>query len=270
MFFLSYAMEDSGIADEIAGWFRSKNIEIFDWQAERGGRFIPRIEAAIRRAQGYIALLSPSFLASDWCEREMEIALQRERALQTNDPRLVFVHVVEILETPNADAGFLGGYDWVDFTNGADRTASFSELNIRIEPQALPESAPGSPGPVPAPPGTAASGLPAPVFRNREDELEKVVRALTTTGGPHFWLVIAPPKLGKTWFLGRVGEKLTQSEPHRWVAKRLDIRELPDRTRDDAAELIAQLFERTFPITDERRELVSIAQEIIRTGEPCL
>ena len=47
-----------------------------------------------------------------------------------------------------------------------------------------------------------------PVFLNREQELENVLRGLTNASGPHFWLVVGPPQLGKTWFLDRIGKDL--------------------------------------------------------------
>jgi hypothetical protein len=270
VFFLSYAEEDSETADEIATWLRSHDIEVFDWRARRGGRFMSQIEAAIQKSEGFFALLSPSFLNSDWCSREKEMALQREQALQRDNPQLVFIHVLEILQTPNSDAGLLGGYDWVSFASTTGRTTSFAELADRIklgiEPEPL--AASNEPGPVPA--NKTSSSPLLPVFRNRDEELEKVLRGLTLTGGPHFWLVIAPPQLGKTWFLERVSAKLTQPESSSWVAKFVDVRDLPRSMRRDAGTLLARLFERTGPIADERETLRSIAQDISRSGKSCL
>jgi TIR domain len=269
VFFLSYAEEDSETAAEIAMWLRRHDIEIFDWRAQRGGRFMPQIEAAIQKSEGFFALLSPSFLGSDWCSREKEMALQREQALQIGNPQLIFIHVLEILQTPNSNAGLLGGYDWVSFASAAGRTKSFAELASRIKPGIGPEPVTASNEPRAVASITSSSPL-LPVFRNRDEELEKVLRGLAITGGPSFWLVIAPPQLGKTWFLERISAELTQSKSPSWVANYVDVRDLSISTRRDAGSLLARLFERTAPIADERGTLRSIAQDISRSGKSCL
>src|SRR5579872_6016989 len=52
-------------------------------------------------------------------------------------------------------------------------------------------------------PADTGDGL-EPKFRNREHELEEVVSALDNDAADHFWLYVAPPQLGKTWFqIGR-------------------------------------------------------------------
>ncbi len=261
MLFLSYAEEDSGAAAEISGWLRSQHIEVFDWRTRRGGRFISQIEAAIQRADAFLALLSPSFLNSDWCGREKDYALHREQALRAGDPDRVYIHVLEVAATRGSDAGFLSGYDWVSFTNMADRAASFGELASRLglEPAPAPVIA-SKPGP----------SLLAPVFRNRDNELEKVRRALTISGGPNFWLVIAPPKLGKTWFLDRIRAELAQSRPATWVARLVDLRQVPIDVRRDAGALLARLFEQEAPIANDSDALLAVAQDISRNRKSCL
>jgi TIR domain len=267
MFFLSYAEEDSETAREIGNWFRGQDIEVFDWKQQLGGRFMPQIEDAIKRADGYLALISPHFIQSDWCSREKEMALQRELALHEDRPQLVFVHVLEVLPTPTADAGLLGTYNWVSFTRRTSWPASFTELSRRLQgtlAQSVGRPAPGNS------PDVIGLGMLGPKFRNRGEELHKVVQGLTVTGGPNFWLILAPPQLGKTWFLDRVREQLTQSEKPRWVARRLDVREIPSGMRGNALQLLTRLFERSLPISDEPIELRDIAREILRNGKPCL
>lgn len=261
MLFLSYAEEDSEAAAEISIWLRDQNIAVFDWKARRrGGRIVPPIEEAIRKADAFLALLSPSFLSSDWCSREWEMALQREQAIQQDNSDLVFIHVLEILTTPTLEAGFLGGYNWINFTESAGRAAAFIELASRLGPGT-------EPAPVIA--GETSFSLLSPAFRNREDELEKVLRGLTVAGGRHFWLVIAPPQLGKTWFLDQVSAKLTQPETStsNWTAARVDVRDMPIDVRRDAGALLARFFGRPSPVTAERESLLSIARDISRSGK---
>ena len=80
MLFLSYAKEDGETAQEIAEWFRRQHIDVYLWQdpQHQGKRFINQIELAMKQADAFVALLSPSFIASAWCRRESEVAIRRE------------------------------------------------------------------------------------------------------------------------------------------------------------------------------------------------
>jgi hypothetical protein len=233
--FLSYAEEDRERADEIAGRLSDLGFSIYNWRdpSTRGGRFIRDIEKAIKSADAFLTLLSPSFLASEWCRREAELAIQREGDLRQQGREAVFVHVLEIADTPPEDLGFLRSYDRVDLTIPAGADAELPNLAERLQ----------SAGPVPSPNGDASpdDDRPlVPLFRNRENELEQVRRGLSNAAGPHFWLVIAPPQLGKTWFLNEVSKNNAAAEP-RWVTKKLDLRQHTD-VRGNALQLLGRLF----------------------------
>jgi hypothetical protein len=278
--FLSYAEEDKETASEIARWLNDNGFNVFRWEdpSRRGGQFIRQIENAIRRSDAFLVLLSPSFLASDWCRREREVAIRREQDLQVSDPDRGFIHVLQIVATPHSDAGFLGGYDWLDLTSPRTREAPLGELAGRLGPEDEPAAA--GPREVASRPGNvprAGSSQPmsadpaAPKFRNREDELEKVLRGLTVASGPHFWLVIAPPQLGKTWFLRRVSADPALSGSIPWVTRLVDLRAEPaDVHNDDPGALLASLFGLTSPVTIGQEALRGIAREIIRSGRPHL
>jgi hypothetical protein len=229
--FLSYAEEDRERAAEIAGWLGGRGFEIYNWRdpSTRGGRFMPQIENAINRADAFLTLLSPSFIASEWCRREVELAIQREGDLHQQGREPVFVHVLQIVATRPADLGFLRSYDQVDLTAQAETEAELSILAERLR----------SAGVV-APDGSDAAGDPVPLFRNRVDEVERVLRGLGNASGPHFWLVVAPPQLGKTWFLNEVSKNNAQADP-RWVTKQLDLRGHTD-LRGNALQLLGRLF----------------------------
>ena len=141
--FLSHAEQDKEIASAIAEWLREKDLEVFRWEdpARPGGRFIKQIEEAINRSDAFIALLSPSFLASDWCGRETEFALHREQGLQAGDPDRYFIYVLQIVATPGSDAGFLRSYDWLDLTESANMEAALGELTDRLSPDSTPRFA---------------------------------------------------------------------------------------------------------------------------------
>jgi hypothetical protein len=100
--------------------------------------------------------------------------------------------------------------------------------------------------------------------------LEKVLRGLTNSGGPHFWLVVAPPQLGKTWFLERLSADRALSEPVPWTVKLVDLRSQPPEIYGDAAALLTLLFGRAAPAAIDEATLRNLAQEISRSGRPHL
>ena len=262
MLFLSYAEEDSQAAAEISSWLRDQKIAVFDWKVRgRGGRILPPIEEAIRRADTFLALLSPSYLKSDWCSREREMALQREQAIQQAAPGQDFIHVLQLLTTPTVDAGFLGGYNWINFAEPAARAAAFLELASRLGPGTEP---------IPVIAEETSFSLLQPAFRNRTDELEEVLRGLRLSGDRHFWLVIAPPQLGKTWFLNQVGAMLTEPELSNWVTALVNVRAIPRSARDDPGAVLARFFGCPSPVATDRESLLAIARDISRTGKSLL
>ena len=70
--------------------------------------------------------------------------------------------------------------------------------------------------------------------------MERIIRGLTNASGPHFWLVIGPPQLEKTWFMDHLAAKLL-AEPVEWATRRIDIRVYPEEERSNAALLLMDL-----------------------------
>lgn len=285
--FLSYAEADKGAADLIAARLQADGHEIFDWMAptQRGRRFIEEIERGIKGAEAFIALLSPRFLGSRWCRRELEMAIQREEDLRARDPGATFIHVVHIATVRPADAGILGGYDWLDMISPERQGIAPGELAVRFpaprQPVAGPVPGAGSGGSSSEPPSQSSSppsqpgdSVPSkqdePAFRNREDELHKLVHGVTTSGGPHFWLIVAPPQLGKTWLLDRIAADSALSEPSSWIVRKVDARSEPPDVHRNTAALLGRLFELPRPATTAPDTLRGIAQTIIRSGQPHL
>jgi hypothetical protein len=261
--FLSYAEEDGKTAREIARRLSKHGVEVFWWQhpQNQGGRFIERIEEEINRADAFLALLSPSYLASTWCRLERELAMHREQDRRACGIARTFIYVLKILDGPYQGAGFLRNYNWVDVASPKKRETALLELAQNLRPGKHAESE------------TAGVTIPSrgsPLFRNRQDELKRVVRGLTNVAGPHFWLVLAPPQLGKTWLLDRLTAEVLQAEPDGWVARLLDLREQPPDVRGDAGGLLALLFRLAEPITAEPQALLGIAQDISRSGKSYL
>ena len=264
--FLSYAEEDGQTAHEIATRL-AQRFEVYDWQRQRGGRFLERIEREINKADAYVALLSPRFLASPYCRLERELAIHRELDLQAKDPSLAFVHVLRIAETPYPEAGFLRSYDWLDLTTAEELEQGMKRLLATLTSSGAAVSAQDAPD--------QDDGFP--MFRNRGHELEQVQRGLIDPGGPHFWLVIAPSHLGKSWFLQQLGTRMafpSQSDPAaesaQWVVKLVDVREQPLDARSDAGLLLGSLFGRTSRVMTDPEGLLEVAEEINRVGRPHL
>jgi hypothetical protein len=113
-------------------------------------------------------------------------------------------------------------------------------------------------------------GQSSPQFRDRADELDVVFRGLTSAHGSHFWLVIAPPQMGKTWFLDRVAAEMTMARTPSWAARLVDLSEQPPEIRRDPASLLASLFGLSGQIEIDPRSLRDIAQRISRAARPYL
>jgi hypothetical protein len=81
--------------------------------------------------------------------------------------------------------------------------------------------------------------------------------------------VVAPPQLGKTWFLGHLSTHPRLHQPDQWVVRKVDLRTQPFDVHDDAAALMRVLFDRG-PALDARQEMRLIAQQIGASGNPHL
>jgi hypothetical protein len=278
--FLSYAQEDSEVASKVAAWLHVRGFELFNWLAPewRGRLFINQIEDAMKRADCFVAILSPSFVASPWCRRERNLALQHEVALQNVNPSRIFINVLQAEHTPVTDTGFLGGYDWESIVREDEFDPALDRLVRRIRrnsnPASLSEPDGTVTGPNPStealPTGPARLQRPdnnVPLrFRNRVDELNKVLRGVTTSGDHHFWLITAPPQLGKSWLVREICE---QPEIRDWVRSLVDLRK-DDEFRSDARRLLAQLFRISPSDLPAKEPELYIAQRICDNGQPYL
>lgn len=263
MLFLSYAEEDGASARRIIQWLSDHELDVYQWQApkQRGGQFIAEMEQAIIQAETFLVLMSPNFTKSPYCHRETQLAILCEEDLRTRQPGARFIRVLMVENTRHLDAGFLATYDWLDVR---------SEENTD---QALTGIVPGPAMRVSS--GAAQPIIAAPPFRNREDEMERILRGLTNASGPHFWLVIGPPQLGKTWFMDHLAAKLL-AEPVEWATRRIDIREYPEEERSNAALLLMDLFGVDRPVKIgtagriEAESLRVIAQTVLEREKPYL
>jgi TIR domain len=261
--FLSYAEEDEQVAAEVVCSMRRNGADVYRWQDKRGGRIIKTIETAISAADQFVALMSPSFLASEYCGRESEFALNRETAMLASNPSVRFITVLEIRPTPKGEAGFLGSYDWPPAATPGERAETIRSMMDGAPPDSsgVTGVGPASATVAGAPEGPAAAWSPS--FWNREDEIDEVKRGLTSKAGAHFWVVIAPPQLGKTWFVNRLAVQVRQNKPS-WTVRNIDLKDVPAKERTDTPLLVENLF--GIRQTDNDFSL-QIAKEILRRGQ---
>lgn len=177
--------------------------------------------------------------------------------MQRSSPGARFIRVLKIASTPLSANGFLDTYDSYDLTSPSTMEEQLARVMASLSLA-----------------GSRATGAPAarvvPSFRNRDDELDSVLRGITNSGGPHFWLVISPPQLGKTWFVDQLAVKLRE-EPANWSARRVDVRDYPDDVRADVPRLLGHLFWlNTPPTSSDGRALRQIAAEILARRRPHL
>jgi hypothetical protein len=263
MLFLSYAEEDDEQARQIADWFTQRSIPVYHYesQARRGGQLVNDTERNLITADAFLALVSPHFVESPWCHRETELAILREVELQRGHPDASFIRVLKIADTPALISGFLNTYDWFDLTSPDTMDQQLGHVAASLR---LADSRASS---MPSAPPAAQE---AQLFRNRDDELESVLRGITAPAGPHFWLVIAPPRLGKTWFIDQLAARL-RGKPANWSARRVDVANYPDHVREDVAWLLSQLFwTDTALASSDDRALRQIAAAILARRRPHL
>lgn len=97
------------------------------------------------------------------------------------------------------------------------------------------------------------------LFRNREDELKAVLDGIDNAGGPHFWLVTAPPQMGKSWFIERVRD---DARSKGWDTGLIDLRTEPIEVRSSMPQLLARLFGLSTTVTFDSDSPYVIARRI--------
>ncbi|MGD0934862.1 MAG: toll/interleukin-1 receptor domain-containing protein, partial [Streptosporangiaceae bacterium] len=258
--FLSSAAEDIEQAEVVRKRLDRLGFEIVRLQhGASGPGTAERIEEAVGGASAFLALLSDHYLASAWCMAEAAAAIKSEEQLRAAQPPVAFIHVLEIARTQAPEATALSIYVHLNAAGTAPLDAALDELRRRLRPAAEL----GSHSSV-----IAGSQHEPPEFHNRREELDKVVNGLTDSGGPHFWLVVAPPQLGKTRFLGQVLHELQTKNADaalkvEWEQRSVDLRLHPDARRD-SGQLLARMFGLSEAVPASPEALRSLAREIRR------
>jgi hypothetical protein len=254
--FLSYAEEDTEVAGVVADRLSAHGHgDVYLMRPDEPMPTINQTEERISQAHGYVALLSPDFLTAPLCRRERELAMCREQGLRLRYPDMRFVHVLMVRDTSEPIDGLPPRAEWLDVTDRRHLESGLEELTTRFRAVAGTQRFPAT-----------RPGQGSVFFQNRSDELDMAIRGLTNFAGPHFWLVIAPPQLGKTWFLDRLGAMLLLGEREPWVVKLVDVRDQKAEVRTDVGSMLRCLFGPDSPTTPERDTYFYIAQKIIDGG----
>jgi hypothetical protein len=260
--FLSFAADDSVIAEDLAEWLSQQpGITIC---SERGTRADDpeeaerTVEQKIARSQTFLAIMSPSYLASPACRRERVVALHREPVNQDNKPPS-FISVFEVRPTQFLDAGAFSPRHWVTMTGAGGKDAVYRQLHAKLTAT-----------PIAASPAQENVRHKPPSFHNRQTELDEIVDELISPTGQRFWRVIAAPQLGKSWFLDRVDLRLEERARGTWSVRLVDVREKPREVRGDAGSLLGMFFGLDRPVATDQPGLEKLARTVLDAGKPHL
>jgi hypothetical protein len=217
--FLSYAKEDQEVAVRLVQSLKNNGMSVLWWQNDEdpGKKFVEKIEKEITEADFFIALMSPAYLSSRWCRRERDFALQRETGARQ------FVYVAQVADLQHSEAGFLSSYAWLDLTQPVD------DAKLGVVVKAV--SGAGA--------SLASGSGPSMPFRNRDDELNLITSALSVASGNDLWLVVSPPRLGKSWFLYQLQSRLGDEYN---TPRLIDLRGRELDLRSDPVLLFRELF----------------------------
>ena len=234
--FISYSGEDSKFARLLEDHMKKSGLDpwCFENPHARGGKIREKIEEAINGADAFLALLSPNYLNSETSTHEADMAFNREKSLRKGIPRRLFIYVAKVGNVDYLNAGFWSNYDWFDLT-GPNQEELIQNLINKLKG--------GFGKDLSSMPTASVSGPKDwPTFQNREPELNKIIDNLTNIAGTHFWLVIAAPQMGKTWFLDELSKRLRSTQPNLWMIRSLDVSRLTLDTRVNVPALLSQCF----------------------------
>jgi hypothetical protein len=182
--FLSYAEEDGAAARTLAALLEQHEFEVFWYEKTNLGMFNQTLANELGKADRFVALLSRHYQLSDWCMKEFYTADRMSTDSKTKRPVITVCEAGEFDEPLDA---FLGNHARHDLR--ALTEAKLAGLLGTFGVQAAPKE----------------DGR----FRNREQELTNLLNELRLFSGQDLWVVTAPPRMGKSWFLHEVERRLT-------------------------------------------------------------
>lgn len=239
--FLSYAEEDGSAARTVAALLEQHGFDVFWYEKTNLGVFNQTLATELGRADRFVALFSRRYQQSDWCMKEFYTADRMATDSKTKRPVITVCEVGEFDEPVDP---FVGNHARQDL-----RTLSETRLAGLL-----------------ATFGVQAAAPEGGRFRNREQELTNLLNALSLSSGQDLWVVAAPPKMGKSWFLREVERGLTAKS---WGETRLlDLARWPELWGAPAKVVVELMGVNVVPEDDSltEDEIEDIAREVSRRG----
>jgi transcriptional regulator with XRE-family HTH domain len=109
---------------------------------------------------------------------------------------------------------------------------------------------------------------PAGRATGRARELDALLGGLNSMRGPHTWLVLGPPGMGKSTLLSQLAREAAKDPA--WTTSRVDARDLDTGEREDVEALLARMLGEEAPVADEPAAHRLVAQRISREGKRLL
>jgi hypothetical protein len=239
--FLSYAEEDGSAARTLAALLGQHGFDVFWYEETNRGEFVATLSDELRKADRFVVLLSRHYQRSDWCTKEWLTAYR-----MAVDPKIKrpVITVCEVGDFDEPVEPFLGNYARHDLRTLTE--AKLAGLLATFGVQA-------------APPDGGR-------FRNREQELTNLLNALSLSSGQDLWVVAAPPRMGKSWFLREVERRLTAKS---WGETRLlDLARWPELWGAPAKVVVELMGVHVEPEGDSltEDEVEDIAREVSKRG----
>jgi transcriptional regulator with XRE-family HTH domain len=103
---------------------------------------------------------------------------------------------------------------------------------------------------------------------DRAEELDALLSGLNSMRGPHTWLVLGPPGMGKSTLLSQLAREAAKDPA--WAMSRVDARDLDTGEREDVEGLLARMLGEEAPVADEPAAHRLVAQRISREGKRLL
>ncbi|MGW6936724.1 TIR domain-containing protein [Lentzea sp. NPDC054927] len=239
--FLSYAEEDGAVARTLAELLEQHDFEVFRYEKTNLGLFVQTLADELGRADRFVALLSRHYQQSDWCMKEWNTADRLSTESKTSRPVITVCEVGEFDEPLHP---FLGNHARHDL-----RAATEAKLAAVLNTF-----------------GVQAAPLDGGRFRNREQELTNLLNALSLSSGQDLWVVAAPPRMGKSWFLREAERRLTATS---WGETRLlDLARWPELWSAPAKVVVELMGVNVEPEGDSltEDEIEDIAREVSKRG----
>jgi hypothetical protein len=225
--FISHSSKNNAEALALSQWLTAEGWDapFLDFEAQHGialgDDWKEKLRLALGRCKGFIALVSPDWLRSDWCQREFTVARHLDQAK-------VFALLLHDTKKTDLPEGFSSQWQVVSLTDGADQelftielprsarsySVGFSRHALQslavglkragINPELFPWPPPKDPNRVPYRGLAALEADDAGIFFGREAPIADLLaqlRGLREAAPPRFLTILGASGAGKSSFL---------------------------------------------------------------------